>query len=102
MRSGLAIGHAGRLAWRVAAQHTIHLGEQQWPPGGSGAVVFSTPNMILLMERAAKEALRPYLEEGEESVGASVNIQHLAATPLGGARAGRSHGDRHRQPHDRF
>ncbi len=83
MRSGLQIGQVGRLEWIVAAQHTIHLGEQQFTAGSPGAVVFSTPNMILLMERAAKEALRPYLEAGEESVGSSVSIQHLAGTPIG-------------------
>lgn len=51
----------------------------------AGATVFSTPNMIMLMERAAKEALRPYLETGEESVGTRVDIVHLAATPIGAA-----------------
>jgi enoyl-CoA hydratase len=83
MHPGLQIGQVGRLEWIVAAQHTIHLGENQLTSGSPGAVVFSTPNMILLMERAAKEALRPYLEPGEESVGALVNIQHLAGTPIG-------------------
>ncbi len=51
---------------------------------GSGAVdVFSTPNLVLLMEEAAMAALRPYMEEGETSVGTLVNIRHLAATPPG-------------------
>jgi enoyl-CoA hydratase len=83
MRPGLALGHVGRLEWTVAAQHTIHLGQQLSTKGRHGAVVFSTPNMILLMERAAKEALRTFLEDDEESVGTSVNVQHLAATPIG-------------------
>jgi enoyl-CoA hydratase len=83
MRPGLTIGQTGQLEWTVAAQHTIHLGQQQSTAGRHGAVVFSTPNMILLMERAAKEALRSYLEDDEESVGTSVNIQHLASTPIG-------------------
>ncbi|MGE5579339.1 MAG: thioesterase family protein [Bacillota bacterium] len=51
---------------------------------GSGAVdVFSTPNLVLLMEEAAMAALQPYMEEGETSVGTLVNIRHLAATPPG-------------------
>src|SRR5580658_2462624 len=83
MRPGLSIGQTGHLEWTVAAQHTIHLGQQHSAAGRHGAVVFSTPNMILLMERAAKEALRSYLDENEESVGTAVNIQHLAATPIG-------------------
>jgi enoyl-CoA hydratase len=47
------------------------------------ATVFSTPSMIMLMERAAREALRPHLEEGEESVGVEVNVEHTGAAVLG-------------------
>ncbi len=51
---------------------------------GSGAVdVFSTPNLVLLMEEACVEAIRDYLEEGETTVGTLVDINHLAATPPG-------------------
>jgi fluoroacetyl-CoA thioesterase len=51
---------------------------------GSGAVaVFATPQMVLLMERAAVNALAPYLGAGQQSVGTMVNVRHLAATPLG-------------------
>ena len=60
MKSGLQTGNIGRLTWVVDASMIITLG------GDSRATVFSTPNMILLMERAAREALRPYLEPGEE------------------------------------
>jgi fluoroacetyl-CoA thioesterase len=51
---------------------------------GSGAVaVFATPQMVLLMERAAVNALAPHLAPGQQSVGTMVNVRHLAATPLG-------------------
>lgn len=51
---------------------------------GSGNVnVFSTPAMIALMEEAAVHALNGRLEEGQTSVGTSLNIKHLAATPIG-------------------
>jgi fluoroacetyl-CoA thioesterase len=51
---------------------------------GSGAVpVFATPQMVLLMERAAVNALAPHLVPGQQSVGTMVNVRHLAATPLG-------------------
>jgi len=51
---------------------------------GSGAVdVFSTPNLVLLMEEASVEAVKDYLEDGETTVGTMVNIRHLAATPPG-------------------
>jgi predicted thioesterase len=39
--------------------------------------------MIYLMEIAAAEAIQPYLPEGWISVGVSVAVRHLAATPVG-------------------
>lgn len=45
--------------------------------------VYSTPNMILFMEIVCTDLLRPYLPEGWVSVGALVNVKHLAATPVG-------------------
>lgn len=51
---------------------------------GSGAVAsFSTPSMVALMESAAINAITPYLDEGESSVGSEIAVRHLAATPLG-------------------
>lgn len=51
---------------------------------GSGSVqVLSTPSMILFMEMAALELLEQKLPEGFSSVGVTVNISHLAATPVG-------------------
>src|SRR5580698_8710441 len=45
--------------------------------------VFATPMMILVMENAALNAIRPYLEAGESAVGTSVNVEHFSATPVG-------------------
>jgi predicted thioesterase len=45
--------------------------------------VYGTPFMIYLMEMAGVEAMSPALPAGWASVGVGVNIQHLAATPLG-------------------
>ena len=51
---------------------------------GSGALpVFSTPHMIALMENASMNAIAPCLEEGQGSVGVRIDVEHLAATPLG-------------------
>jgi fluoroacetyl-CoA thioesterase len=47
------------------------------------ASVMSTPTMIGMMELAALDALRPYFEAGESSVGAGIDVQHTAATPPG-------------------
>ena len=45
--------------------------------------VYGTPMMIYLMEVAAANAIHPLLPQGWVSVGAEVNVRHLAATPIG-------------------
>lgn len=45
--------------------------------------VYGTPMMIYLMEVAAANAIHPLLPAGWVSVGAEVNVRHLAATPIG-------------------
>src|SRR5215213_3538750 len=47
--------------------------------------VLSTPQLIGLLERTARQTLAPFLEPDERSVGIEVEIRHLAATPLGQA-----------------
>ena len=58
---------------------------------GSGTVnVFATPAMVTLMEKAAVSCLERQLEAGQTTVGTSLEIKHLAPTPVGievGARA---------------
>ena len=46
-------------------------------------MVYGTPFMILLMEIASGRAIAPCLPEGFVSVGAHVDVRHLAPTPLG-------------------
>ena len=51
---------------------------------GSGLLdVFSTPAMIALMEKACKDSVEPYLEEGQGTVGIRLEVDHLAAVPIG-------------------
>lgn len=51
--------------------------------GADEARVLSTPHMIAYMEWSARNAIVPFLDENEDSVGTIVNIRHLAATPVG-------------------
>ena len=46
-------------------------------------MVYGTPFMILLMEIASGNAIRPHLPEGYVSVGSHVDVRHLSPTPLG-------------------
>jgi fluoroacetyl-CoA thioesterase len=45
--------------------------------------VFGTPFLGGLMERVSAELINEHLNPGEQSVGISMNLKHLAATPLG-------------------
>jgi len=72
--------HAGLTAERtltVSEEHTA----VQW--GSGGVRVLSTPHMIALMEGAAVDAVDHLLPQGHQTVGALVNVEHRAATPVG-------------------
>lgn len=45
--------------------------------------VFATPAMTALMEETAWKSVADELDEGMCTVGVSLNIRHLAATPVG-------------------
>jgi fluoroacetyl-CoA thioesterase len=45
--------------------------------------VLATPVMIMVMENAALNAIKPYLDAGESALGTHVDVRHLAATPVG-------------------
>ncbi len=51
---------------------------------GSGSLeVFSTPSMVMLMEKAACNCMAEYLEGDETTVGTELNVKHISATPIG-------------------
>ena len=73
------IGLSGELRFTVALEHAIDFTESGMP------VVLSTPWLIKLLERTARECLLPLLEDGERSVGVTIELHHMAPTPLGQA-----------------
>jgi fluoroacetyl-CoA thioesterase len=77
MNASPKTGSVGETRFVVENQHTIAFPDAGLPP------VLSTPSLIWFLEHAAIEALKPCLEQGEVSVGTEVEMQHLAATPLG-------------------
>jgi len=50
---------------------------------GKEGMVYATPRMVSDVEYACRDFLLAHLDGGEDSVGAHVSIDHLAATPLG-------------------
>jgi len=71
------VGARGIHEFVVARKDLAGTLEPSLPP------VLATCMMSLAMELAAINALAPYLEPGEMSVGTVVNVNHLAATPEG-------------------
>jgi fluoroacetyl-CoA thioesterase len=74
----IPVGAKGSFSLEVKPEHLAsRFKDTQLPP------VLATPVMIMVMENAALNAIKPYLETGESAVGTSVDIRHLAATPVG-------------------
>jgi fluoroacetyl-CoA thioesterase len=72
------IGAAGSFTLVVRPEHLAdHFKDAMLPP------VLATPVMIMVMENAALNALKAFLEPGESAVGTRVDIRHLAPTPAG-------------------
>jgi fluoroacetyl-CoA thioesterase len=71
------IGVRGEAEETVEFQHTLTSHHPELPP------VYSTPDMVRLMEVAAFHALQPYCEGDEISVGTAINIEHRAASGVG-------------------
>jgi fluoroacetyl-CoA thioesterase len=74
----IPVGAKGTYTLRVMPAHLANQFKDAALPQ-----VFATPMMVTAMENAALNAVREYLNPGESAVGTGVNIQHLAATPVG-------------------
>ncbi len=74
----IPIGTTGTASLRVLPEHLANRFKDSILPQ-----TFATPVMILVMENAALNALKPFLEPGESAVGTAVDVRHLAATPVG-------------------
>lgn len=78
MPKEIPVGARGKAEETVEFKHTLTFHYPQLPP------VYSTPDMIRLMETAAFHALAPYCENDDEiTVGTSINIEHRAASGIG-------------------
>jgi fluoroacetyl-CoA thioesterase len=74
----IPVGAKGTFTLVIGPQHLANqFKDAILPP------VLATPVMILIMENAALNAIRDFLEPGETAVGTEVSVRHLAATPVG-------------------
>lgn len=74
----IPVGAQGSFALVVSPEHLANRFKDATLPE-----VLSTPVMIMAMENAALNAVKPYFEAGESAVGTRVDVRHLAATPVG-------------------
>ncbi len=50
---------------------------------GSDARVLSTPSMVNAVEMVCRDMVKPYLDSDHDTVGVTVNVKHIAPTPVG-------------------
>jgi fluoroacetyl-CoA thioesterase len=74
----IPVGATGSFSLLVTPDHLAsNFKDVSLPP------VLATPVMIMAMENAALNAIKPYLDGGESALGTRVDVRHLAATPAG-------------------
>lgn len=71
------MGETGELAFQTEPKHAVEFAGNGMP------AVLSTPQLIGFLERTARETLAGHLETDERSVGAEIELRHLAPTPIG-------------------
>jgi fluoroacetyl-CoA thioesterase len=74
----IPVGATGSFSLVVQPEHLAsRFKDVTLPP------VLATPVMIMVMENAALNAIKPYLDTGESVLGTRVDVRHLAPTPVG-------------------
>jgi len=73
----MAVGATNERSWTVERKHLASA-------FGSGLVdVLATPVLVGFCEECARTMVDPHLSAGQKTVGTSIRLDHLAATPLG-------------------
>src|SRR5437764_13490616 len=73
----IPIGTRGEEKRLVTSENAISFLDME------GARVLSTPQMIGMMEWTCRDAVKPLLDDGYDTVGTHVNVAHLGAAPIG-------------------
>src|SRR5256885_11583066 len=78
LMASIPVGARGSFTLVVTPEHLANrFKDATLPP------VLATPVMIMVMENAALNAIKPFLGAGESALGTHVDVRHLAATPAG-------------------
>ena len=77
MSTPIEVGESRELKVKTRPEHSARSFYPNLPD------VFATPMLGGLMEQVSAELIDQHLQPGEQSVGISMNLKHLAATPLG-------------------
>src|SRR5690348_16861055 len=83
MKEGLLPGMTHELKFRIPREKTVPFLYPESQHFREMPEVFATGYMVGLMEWACIDALAPFLEAGEGSLGTMINVTHVAPTPPG-------------------
>ena len=76
MAKPVPLGARGSAEERVQFEKTLTAHHHELPP------VYSTPDLVRLMEIAGFNALKAFCDPGEISVGTAINIEHRAPSGI--------------------
>lgn len=76
MKDSLAAGIATTRRFEIDKERTIDF-------MGEDMRIYSTPSLLRDIEQTCREFLLDHLDEGEDTVGVRVELDHMAATLLG-------------------
>jgi fluoroacetyl-CoA thioesterase len=81
--NSLPVGLRHSEQQRVTPHQLVPSVDSSWPGFADMPPVFATAMMIGFIEQTCINAVRPYLTEGQHTVGVRIDVSHVAPTPVG-------------------
>lgn len=79
----LTVGLRHSEQFTVKSRHTVPEVDTVWTGFQDMPPVLATAMMVAFIEQTCIQGLRPFLAQGQHSVGIHVDVSHVAATPVG-------------------
>lgn len=79
----LTVGLRHSEQFTVESRHTVPEVDTVWPGFQDMPPVLATAMMVAFIEQTCIQGLRPFLAQGQHTVGIHVDVGHVAATPVG-------------------